>query len=338
MKLREIDLHDVSRYRSELMGVAMIFVILFHTFVERTDAFYGLHRMGNVGVDIFLFLSGIGLWFSWAKTPDSHLSGGGFLTKYLSFYWRRFKRIYPVWLGVALAYYVPRFVYREPFSYVDLAGDVLLNWDFWRRTELTFWYVPTTMVFYLFAPLYMELIRRAPVYRWSVVLAILWCFCVEYVAPIHDAVGHLEIFWSRIPIFLIGMNLGEAVRQRRTLQGNSLWLICLAFVVSMSLCVYLEQQLHGLFPLFLERMLYIPFALSTVVLLCLSFRHAPTLPMRYFAWIGGISLEIYLIHFQFVMKHIFPYHVGYWSLFLLTLLIAAPIAWVVQLVIRRIVR
>ena len=70
MKIRNIELADISRYRGELMGLAIIFVILFHVGLPREDAFFGLKRMGNIGVDFFLFLSGMGLWFSWTKHPS----------------------------------------------------------------------------------------------------------------------------------------------------------------------------------------------------------------------------------------------------------------------------
>ena len=65
MKIKDIELANISRYRGELMGMAMLFVVLFHVGLPREDAFYGLRRIGNIGVDMFLFLSGVGLWFSW---------------------------------------------------------------------------------------------------------------------------------------------------------------------------------------------------------------------------------------------------------------------------------
>ena len=61
MKIKNIELADISRYRGELMGAAMLFIILFHVQLPRSDMFFGLRRMGNIGVDLFLFLSGIGL-------------------------------------------------------------------------------------------------------------------------------------------------------------------------------------------------------------------------------------------------------------------------------------
>src|SRR3712207_9227987 len=71
MRIKEIELSNISKYRGELMGAAMLFIILFHVSLPRYDMFFGLRRMGNIGVDIFLFLSGIGLWFSWTKNHPS---------------------------------------------------------------------------------------------------------------------------------------------------------------------------------------------------------------------------------------------------------------------------
>lgn len=56
MKRKGIELADISRFRGELMGLAILFVMLFHVGLPRTDMFFGLHRIGNIGVDMF-FLS-----------------------------------------------------------------------------------------------------------------------------------------------------------------------------------------------------------------------------------------------------------------------------------------
>ena len=56
MRIPDIELANISRYRGELMGAAMLFIILFHVELSRWDPFFGLRRMGNIGVDIFLVL------------------------------------------------------------------------------------------------------------------------------------------------------------------------------------------------------------------------------------------------------------------------------------------
>lgn len=321
MKIPDIQLAGISRYRGELMGAAMLFVILFHVSLSRDDPFYGLRRCGNVGVDMFLFLSGVGLWFAWTKQPSVR-----------TFYRRRLLRILPTWLLVAGVFYGADYLGQRRFStdIIDLIGDVTVNWDFWLHDELTFWYVPAIMMLYLFAPHYMRLITRHPVYRWLPLLMVVWCVMVQWVLPIHRAVGHIEIFWSRVPIFFIGINMGRSVKEQRTLEGSALWLLLLAFTMTFGTSVYLEQVRHGRFPLFVERMLYIPFTVTGVLLLNYVFSRLPQCVNRFLRLVGALSLEVYLLHVQFVLLHIESYRLGYWLTFLLTVAITLPLAWLLQ--------
>lgn len=321
MKIPSIELANISRFRAEQMGAAMLFVILFHVALDRGDPFYGLRRCGNVGVDIFLFLSGVGLWFSWVKMPDV-----------LRFYRRRLLRIVPTWIVVATAFYLPDYLGARRFSHsiVDLIGDITINWDFWLHDELTFWYVPAIMALYLAAPWYMRLVQNRPVYRWLPLLMVIWCVMVQWVLPIHHAVGHIEIFWSRVPIFFIGINFGEMVRTRRQLSSDAVWLLLITFLMTFGTCLYLEQVRHGHFPLFVERMLYIPFTVCTVLVMNRIFRRTPQWVNRLFRFVGALSLEAYLIHIHFVLVYVQPYHLGYWLTFLVTVAITLPIAWLLQ--------
>ncbi|MBQ1854418.1 MAG: acyltransferase [Prevotella sp.] len=336
MKIKNIELADISRYRGELMGAAMLFIILFHVQLPRSDMFFGLRRMGNIGVDLFLFLSGIGLWFSWMKDRE----GENLRQKTVGFYLRRLLRIYPTWLVMASLFYVGDFMGAGKYSknLADLLGDVLVNWDFWLHDELTFWYIPATMMLYLLAPPYMELIRRHPVYRWLPVVMVMWCVIVQWVTPIHQAVGHIEIFWSRVPIFFIGINMSEAVRGKQSVDGQAIWLILLMFGVALSASIFLEQVRHGQFPLFVERMLYIPLTVTTVLLLNAVFRHTPQWFNRALSFVGAVSLEIYLIHSHFVLVHLERLGWSYWPKFFACLAITLPLAWLLNKVIGLIVR
>ena len=336
MKIKNIELADISRYRGELMGAAMLFIILFHVQLPRSDMFFGLRRMGNIGVDLFLFLSGIGLWFSWMKDRE----GENLRQKTVGFYLRRLLRIYPTWLVMASLFYVGDFMGAGKYSknLADLLGDVLVNWDFWLHDELTFWYIPATMMLYLLAPPYMELIRRHPIYRWLPVVMVMWCVIVQWVTPIHQAVGHIEIFWSRVPIFFIGINMSEAVRGKQSVDGQAIWLILLIFGVALSASIFLEQVRHGQFPLFVERMLYIPLTVTTVLLLNAVFRHTPQWFNRALSFVGAVSLEIYLIHSHFVLVHLERLGWSYWPKFFACLAITLPLAWLLNKVIGLIVR
>jgi len=326
MKIPNIELANISRYRGELMGAAMLFIILFHVALDRSDPFFGLRRCGNVGVDMFLFLSGVGLWFSWNKTPSIK-----------HFFKSRYLRVYPAWLVMALLFYLPDYLHQRRYStgLVDLIGDVAINWDFWLYDELTFWYVPAIMMLYTFAPAYMMLIKRHPMYRWLPLIMVIWCIMVQWVIPINRAVGHLEIFWSRVPIFFIGINMGHMVKEKQQLDGQSVWMLMAIWLLTFGTCLYLEQVRHGHFPLFVERMLYIPFTITSILMLNRVFRRTPKAFNRVCKFIGAVSLEAYLIHIHFVLRYIEPYQLGYWPTFLLTVIITLPLAWLLHVAIDR---
>ena len=326
MKKFAIDLSAISRYRGELMGLAMIFVMLFHVWMPKSNAMYGLVRCGNVGVDMFLFLSGIGLWYAWGKRPSLK-----------TFYLRRYIRVYPAWLLMAALYYIPAYIDNPGGGYspnvAHLVANILVNWSFWRIDDLTFWFIPAIMMMYTFAPAYMALIERHPVYRWMPVAAMILAVMVKYYPPVSQTVGHVEIFFSRIPIFLIGINCGRWVKERRTLDGSALWLLLLIFAMSLAMCVEFEQSWRGRFPLFLERMVYIPLTVSGIILLTLLLGRVPAVARRCLAFVGTVSLELYLIHIQFVLKYITPYKLGYCLTALTMIAVSLVLAWVLHRVV-----
>lgn len=146
----------------------MLAIILFHVRLPRADLFYGLCRMGNVGVDMFLFLSGIGLWFSWCKLPS-----------FRSFYLHRCRRIYPAWLIMSGLFYIPRFLHgSHSFNeWLNLLGNLLCGSGFWLYGDLTFWYVPAIMLLYVFAPFYMQLLKRSRRFCLSSVVGCVLVLC-----------------------------------------------------------------------------------------------------------------------------------------------------------------
>ena len=320
---KPVEMADLSRYRGELMGLAMIFVILFHVWLPKSYAMYGLVRCGNVGVDIFLMLSGIGLWFSWSRNASVK-----------NFFKRRYMRVYPAWLVAACLFYIPNYLNSPGGGYspdaLNLVLNILVGWSFWRVDDLTFWYVPAIMMMYTFAPLYMQLIRRSPACRWMPVAAMVLAVMVQYYPPIHNAVGHLEIFFSRIPIFLIGINTGLWVQQKKELDGTSIWLIAAVFIMSMAMCVEFEESWRGHFPLFLERMVYIPVTVCGCLLLVRALRRTPDTVRRALRFVGTVSLEMYLIHIQFVLVYIRPYKLGYWLTAIIMIAVSLPLAWLLH--------
>ena len=317
---------DLSRYRSELMGFAMLAVLFFHVGGNHNETFfYCLSRCGNVGVDMFLFLSGVGLWFAWSKKPSLAL-----------FFKRRYVRVYPAWFVVACLYFVPLYVGGK-MSLADTLLNVAVYWDFWTvYGELHFWYIPAVMALYTVAPLYMRLISRSRAWCWLPVVFMVFCLLMRYDVTLYRHLRHLEIFFSRIPIFLMGVNVGQWVKEKRVETPDSWLVAAVVFLFSAWACVLLEDGLRGRFPLFLERMVYIPLSVSMMLLLCRLFSELPRLLLRSLAFVGSVSLEFYLIHVEFVMKPLRSLQLGYWLTVLLTLAVTLPLSWLLHKAIEKV--
>lgn len=323
-----MNIHTLSRYRGELMGIAMLVVILFHVAGQRHDTlWYCMARCGNVGVDMFLFLSGIGLWYSFTKGIQGFRA-----SELLSFYKRRLLRIYPAWLLFACLFYIP--LYNEgKLTLAELIGNILIGWRLWSGMVDEFWFIPMILAFYLVSPFYMMLIRRWPAWRWMPVAAMSLCVLIEYWPPLHAVLSRQEILFSRIPIFLLGINAGLWVKEERTLPQGALGLLLLVFVLSAAVCINFEDGLRGRFPLFMERMVYIPLSVSILLLLGCLFGKAPRWLLRSLAFVGTVSLELYLVHVNFVLYPLREYNLGYWPTALLTIAISLIIAYLAHLII-----
>ena len=73
---------DISQYRTHLMGVATLLVLFGHSAgngVVMPGWMESLCGLASVGVDIFLFVSGLGLWYSLRSVQITRRGGGNSL-------------------------------------------------------------------------------------------------------------------------------------------------------------------------------------------------------------------------------------------------------------------
>ena len=69
---------EISQYRTELMGVATLLVIMGHSAangVVMPGWMESLCGLASVGVDIFLLVSGLGLWYSLRSAEETYRGG-----------------------------------------------------------------------------------------------------------------------------------------------------------------------------------------------------------------------------------------------------------------------
>lgn len=72
-----INLNIFSQYRSALMGFSTVLILICHSIEYigvNKGLMYHLLIQGNRGVDIFLFLSGIGIYYSLNRISPPHFA------------------------------------------------------------------------------------------------------------------------------------------------------------------------------------------------------------------------------------------------------------------------
>lgn len=88
-----------SKYRAELMGLATLLVLLVHSFEcrisYRPDILNLIFKQSFIGVDIFLLISGVGVYWSLAKNESA-----------TDFWMRRIGKILPIYLPIISAFAV----------------------------------------------------------------------------------------------------------------------------------------------------------------------------------------------------------------------------------------
>ena len=145
----KFDLNLLSQYRTPLMGLAALMIVVCHApsyGVEMPELVASLLGRGGLGVDIFLFLSGIGCWYSLSKgaTPGS-------------WYSKRFMRIFVPYLFMQ----IPFWFWRLLDGTFSLPHELLVfsTIGFWLY-HVGAWYVALLVPLYLLTPPLFRLLQH----------------------------------------------------------------------------------------------------------------------------------------------------------------------------------
>lgn len=284
---------SVSKFRSELMGLACLWVMLHHNSFTWPESLDGLRRFslyGNLGVDIFLLLSGVGLYYAWAKKPPL-----------ATFYARRFVRLMVPYVLFALPYWVWRDLYLNQGSFLLDVTQLSLP----VKGVITTWYIPAIAVMYLCYPLIAGFLFSGD--RWSrtVILCgtvMVSCLYLNYGGS--AIYRNCEIALTRTVIFIVGCALGRSVRDDEPMAPHLPLLALLWIMLNDSL------RRHTALEAVWIRFSYIPLALSAVLVCTWVLERLEKLvPLRSFLrFFGERSLELYLTHvlIRNVYYHYFP--------------------------------
>lgn len=269
----------LSTYRAELMGIAVLWIMLFHAYsLSLPNSILDfIKQFGYLGVDIFIFLSGLGLAVSLCRRERE----AGFLRA-------RLLRVFPAYWLMILPYSL--WLLRQ--------GRIPLSTLLWNCAGLHYWvqapggfnwYISALLAFYLLAPCWHRLLRRLGHREWLTALL----FPASYgLYRLSIAAGFLYTrdFVFRIPAFALGMLIGYRIDEGRTSVYVPLW-ICAAAAGGVLAWGVGAGKLY-LAPCFIFSLAVLPLSLACG--LCLP--HCAKRIQTALSAVGRSSLEIYLIN------------------------------------------
>lgn len=288
----------ISKYRTELMGLAIIWIFLFHSKISFPDHFiFHPFRLilatGYGGVDIFFFLSGFGLMHHMLNQNSS----------YFTFYKKRFTKILPPYfLATSITFFIDYLIYgtisiKEFLLCLSTIG-------FWTNQYMFYWFIPSIISLYLIYPLFYRAYLK---YEFSFIITAIFLSFVTCLLLIYTENNHFIILISRIPIFILGSHIGYLSLNKKTkITRNKLYLhsvIFFSFIIMLTGVTLLPHDLvknSGLgYYVFTIGTFSLCF-LASLLLELVSLSSKKYLSLLFFC--GTISLEIYLVHKQIVFK------------------------------------
>lgn len=281
-------LRKTFHYRNLWLGLAMLWIIVFHSgFYIHHPIYRYIQKFGYGGVDICLFASGIGCYFSLEKNPDS-----------LVFLKRRLRRLGPTYL----CFIIPWILWKcfvSPLPAPAILGNLLgvqtfVSWKYHFN-----WYIGGLILFYLCIP-YLKKITDSYSRPRQDLLAILFLFLIS--VPFWTQKGNTIVIMSRLPILYTGLVCGKLAKQEYTLKKTDYLILAVTMLIGGVSLPLFDKYLNSY--LWQYGLYWYPFLLITpgfcilLSALALKLERFPIAKkvLHPIEIVGIYSFEVYLVH------------------------------------------
>lgn len=277
---KDIELYRLSKYRKELMGFSTLLILVCHAYayIDLPPLLGYVLSIGNIGVDCFLFLSGMGLWYSLSRSKS-----GGVKCWYIN----RYKKLFVPYLLTKLS------MDLILFSMGKLKESEIIDY-LWGLSSLrfyvshdTFWFIAALIPLYLFAPTYFLLLRKYG-YKVAFVL-ILVHYLILLIPPsfqynlLNNVIENIQFVSVRATCFVLGMALGQSVMDKKHISLKCLFVMV---VLGIIVIVMTRHLVYGWFFFTLPLLLSICYVMNKLSKVIISFVRL----------MGDISLESYILN------------------------------------------
>ena len=196
-----MNMEIISRRRTELMGFAAVWIAVLHGPLWFRTVPLSLYKAsGYCGVEMFLFLSAFGLYYSYHSRR----------TTAVEFFRRRILRLLPAVIAVSL------------FSMIVMNNKIwnmlscywLLGF-FWRK-DITAWFLPAIIVLYAVSPLYLKYFHSGREEKMTAA-----AMAAGLLLGLLLRNSYRIVFYFRIPVFFLGFLAGKYSYEKRQIPART---------------------------------------------------------------------------------------------------------------------
>lgn len=300
MNTGKITWESLSKYRNVIYGISAILIVLFHygnTILKSNSELKSLAHIyenfiGSVGVDIFLIMSGISLYYSLHRKFDIK-----------SFYTKRFKRILIPYFVVAIPYWYIVDIARGNLGFIRMLKDLFFV-TFFTDANRSLWYVFAICCLYLVYPYLYLLFEKFDKYREWVFVSLLFIVCVgNYVFFLYgyEIYDNIEIMLSRIPAFLLGIYAGKKVYNGESFKKSDIFILVVSAITDITVSIARYTGKVYVYSM-LRRYTQIMRAMVLLVLIVyIMNKFKISEKQKFLNLCGNLSLEIYLVHITVIL-------------------------------------
>ena len=304
-----LHLNVFSQYRTQIMGIAAIMILICHIVgcgVLLPDLLKKIFTIGNYGVDVFMFVSGLGMYYSINNKSSIY-----------QWYQKRYTRIFVPYFIISIPYCILMFS-LDKFSLQDILLN-LTTFDFWMH-HTGAWFISTVIFLYLITPF---LKRKQYSLKTGIIVAATISAVIILISNIittdNHIISNIRFALNRSLLFFFGYYMANSIKNKECIKLNYILVAC-----ALSLILY---KFFGVYTALTIPILAI--LGYSIVTICKS--HITNDILTFF---GKISLESYLtnIYLGALLKGVDFGHVGYgnYLMYTLVLLIGIPLAYIVN--------
>ena len=328
----DFNANSISQYRKTLMGISTLMILICHSNIHKVAlpaSLSLLFNYGNLGVDIFLFLSGMGIWYSldsW-KDDDKPL---------IKWYSKRYRRILIPYTLLAVPFLFFKGI-EEDETILSLVGEYTTI-NYWI-TGTSLWFLALLFILYLIAPLLQTLLDRCNKYK-GLTSAVIIIFIMlltnnHFVDNLdkNDFVYNCQFAFKRAPGFILGFVLASSIKNKVSM---NVFLLLGITLTSSFLVVFLLPSVDRAFPMGMT---------SLLVLSIILVKFHPKTIITILNFLGDISLESYLTntYVGYSCRHFIPWdslfgswNNGHYLEYATVIIVGLFLAIIVHLITKRI--